>query len=67
MELQTIKDCQKVILEWIDATDGRDEEDNTSLDEITKITSQEECDCEETKLQDKVYCRRKENFKLFNL
>ena len=52
MELQTIKDCQKVILEWIDATDGRDEEDNTSLDEIAKITSQEEFDCEETKLQD---------------
>ena len=51
MELQTIKDCQKVILEWIDATDGRDEEDNTSLDEITKITSQEEFDCEEIKLQ----------------
>ena len=67
MELQTIKDNQKAILERIDAIDGGDGEDNATLDEITKLTIQEEFDREETKLQDKAYCRKKIDFKLFDL
>ena len=35
MELQTIKDSQKTILERIDTIDGGDGEDNATLDEIT--------------------------------
>ena len=50
-----------MILERIDAIDGGDGEDNATLDEITKLTSQEEFDREETKLQDKVYHRTKIN------
>ena len=64
MELQTIKDRQKAILEQIDGGDG---EDNTTPDKITKLTTQEEFDHEETKLQDKAYCRRKVHFKLLDL
>ena len=69
MELQTIKDSQKAILERIDANDGGDGEDNATLDadELTKLTTQEEFDREETKLQDKAYRRRKVNFKLLDL
>ena len=67
MELQTIKDRQKTILEQIDAIDGGDGEDNTTPDEITKLAMQEEFDHEETKLQDKAYCRRKVHFKLLDL
>ena len=67
MELQTIKDRQKAILEQIDAIDGGDGEDNTTPDKITKLTTQEEFDHEETKLHDKVYCRRKVHFKLLDL
>ena len=50
-----------MVLERIDAIDGGDAEDNATLDEITKLTSQEEFDREETKLQDKVYHRTKIN------
>ena len=67
IELQTIKDSQKTILERIDAIDGGDGEGNATLDEITKLTTQEEFDCEETKLQDKAYRRRKVNFKILDL
>ena len=67
MELQTIKDSQKTILERIDAIDGGDGEGNATLDEITKLTTQEEFDREETKLQDKAYRRRKVNFKILDL
>ena len=69
MELQTIKDSQKAILERIDANDGGDGEDNATLDagELTKLTTQEEFDREETKLQDKAYRRRKVNFKILDL
>ena len=35
MELQTIKDSQKTILERIDTNDGGDGEDTATLDEIT--------------------------------
>ena len=65
--LQTIKDSQKTILERIDAIDGGDGEGNATLDEITKLTTQEEFDREETKLQDKAYRRRKVNFKILDL
>ena len=34
MELQTIKDRQKTILEQIDAIDGGDGEDNKTPDEV---------------------------------
>ena len=67
MELQTIKDSQKTILERIDAIDGGDGEDNATLVEITKLTTQEEFDHEETKLQDEAYRSRKVNFKLLDL
>ena len=67
MELQTIKDSQKTILERIDAIDGGDGEDNATLVEITKLTTQEEFDREETKLQDEAYRSRKVNFKLLDL
>ena len=50
-----------MILEGLDAIDGGDGEDNATLDEITKLTSQEEFDHEETKLQGKAYHRRKVN------
>ena len=64
---QTIKDSQKTILERIDAIDGGDGEDNATLVEITKLTTQEEFDREETKLQDEAYRSRKVNFKLLDL
>ena len=67
MELQTIKDSQKTILERIDAIDGGDGEDSATLVEITKLTTQEEFDREETKLQDEAYRSRKVNFKLLDL
>ena len=67
MELQTIKDSQKSILERIDAIDGGNGEDNATLDEITNLTTQEKFDHEETKLQDKAYHRRKVTFKLLDL
>ena len=67
MELQTIKDSQKAILERIDAIDAGDGEDNATLDEITKLTTQEEFDREETQLQGDAYCRKKVEFKLFDL
>ena len=47
--------------------DGGDGEENATVDEITKLTTQEEFDPEETKLQDKGYRRRKLNFKLLDL
>ena len=65
--LHTIKDSQKTILERIDAIDGGDGEDNATLVEITKLTTQEEFDREETKLQDEAYRSRKVNFKLLDL
>ena len=49
MELQTIKDSQRVILEQIDAIDGGDGEGNATLNEITMLTPQEEFDREENK------------------
>ena len=58
MELQTIKDSQRVILEQIDTIDGGDGEGNATLNEITKLTPQEEFDREENKFQDKTYRRR---------
>ena len=67
MELQTIKDSQKSILERIDATHGGDREDNATLDEITNLTTQEKFDHDETNLQDKAYHRRKVTFKLLDL
>ena len=52
MELQTIKDSQKAILERTDAIDREDGEGNAALDEITTLTSQEEFDRKETAFQD---------------